>query len=61
MDGHESGRRAEEERKKTRNVLAIYSSNNLTAELQLIQSPQHPLTTVRSPDQIDHEYLDAHK
>lgn len=62
VDRPKSGRRAEEERRtNTRDVLAIYSGNNLTAELQLIQSSQHPLTTVRSPDQIDHEHLDAHK
>lgn len=44
-----------------RNVLAIYSSDNLTAELQLVQSSQHPLTTVRSPDQVYHEHLDVRK
>lgn len=44
-----------------RNVLAIDSSNNLTAELQLVQRSQHPLTPVRSAHQIDHEHLDVHK
>lgn len=48
-------------RRKKRNVLAIYSRKNLTAELLLIQSSQHALAAVRSPHQIDHKHLDAHK
>lgn len=53
----ESSWRRGEEKKNTGNVLAIYSSNNLTAELQLVQRSQHPLATVRSPHQVDHEHL----
>lgn len=43
------------------NVLAVDSSNNPAAELQLVQSSQHPLTTVRSSRQIDHEHLDVRR
>lgn len=44
-----------------RNLLAIHSSNNLTAELHLIQSSQHPFTAISSPNQIYHKNLGEHK
>lgn len=46
---------------ETRNILAIHSSNHLTAELLLVQSSQHSLPAVRSAHQIDHKHLGAHK
>jgi len=62
LQRHKSGRHRQwGRRRRRRNVLAIHSSNNLTAELLLIQSSQHTLTTVRSAHQIDHKHLGAQK
>lgn len=61
LQRHKSEKHRQRGREKMRNVLAIHGINNLTVELLLVQSSLHSLTTVRSPHQIYHEHLGAHK
>lgn len=61
LQKHKLGIHSHWEWKTMRNVLAIHSGDNLTADLLLIQCSQHSITAVSSPHQIYHKHLRAQK